>query len=198
VRPFASRRWPSLVAFVLVAGAYGRASAAIPAPSDPSLFWIGNLCAPWLVLSFLAGRAQRSLPLAVLAGALTDIACVVGFYFTFLSLDPSRFGLADATPLATVALTSLGDWLRFTAQWLLAAVAGGALYGALGLLWRRAHLLAAGLALALPFVAEPVLWIVREGRYEGPWPIWAVEVVVGLGVAAFAVARAGGAAQPRT
>lgn len=170
--PGRSRFQPSLVlaAFVLAGGLYGWATSRLPSPHDPSLFWVGNLCAPWLVLSFLAGRAQASLRLAVLAGILTDIACVSGFYLTFLTLGP-------LTPAA------FADWLRFCEQWLVAAVVGGAAYGALGWAWRRRHVLLAGLAVALPFIAEPLLWPLYDGHYRGPWFLWAAEVAVGAALA---------------
>lgn len=181
------------VAFAVAGGLYGRATASIPSPGDPGVFWVGNLCAPWCVLAFLAGRAQRSGRLAAFAGALADVACVAGFYLPFLTLDPQRLGLPRSTPLSTVALTSLGDWLRFCAGWFAVAVAGGAAYGILGHLWRRSHLLAAGLAVAAPFVAEPALWVLRNGRYEGPSVIWIAEVAFGLAVAGCMVVLARGA-----
>jgi hypothetical protein len=163
--------WLLVAAFLLAGGLFGRAMSTIPSPDSPSVFWIGNLCAPWLVLSFLAGRAQTAWPLALLSGVLTDVACVAGFYLTFLTIAP-----------LTVPL--IGHWLQFTAAWFVAAILGGATYGALGHLWHRSHSLAAGLALAAPFIAEPALWPLRTGRYQGPWPIWAAEVVVGATVAA--------------
>ncbi len=81
-----------LAAFVLGGGLYGLATSSIPSPYEVSAFWVGNLCAPWLVLSFLAGRTQRSWRWAVTAGALTDLACVGGFYLSFLTLDPLKLG----------------------------------------------------------------------------------------------------------
>lgn len=169
-----------LPAFVLAGGLYGFATSSIPSPHGVSAFWIGNLCAPWLVLAFLAGRTQRSWRWAVAAGALIDIACVVGFYLNALTLDPLELGLPASTSMLTIATTSFGRWLNYIAYWLLAAVLGGAIYGALGFWWRRSRLLVAGLALAAPFLVEPVLWPLRNGYYQGPWPLWAVEVVVGL------------------
>lgn len=177
------RRAAVLVACAAVGFLFGFGTSSIPSPHDVSVFWIGNLCAPWLVLSFFAGRMQRSLGWAVLAGVLVDVACVVGFYIRFLTLDPLKLGLPPATPLTTVATTSLRHWLFFIALWLAAGAVGGAVYGALGSSWRRSKPLAAGLAVALPFVAEPGLWPLRNGYYQGPWFIWAVEVAVGLAVA---------------
>jgi uncharacterized protein DUF6518 len=177
VAPPRVRPWLVVAGFVVAGGAYGWATSRIPSPHDPSAFWIGNLCAPWLVLSFLAGRAQTSRWIAVLAGALTDVACVAGFYLTFLTLGP-------------VTIASFGDWLRFSEQWLVAAVLGGAVYGALGNHWRRSHVLVAGLAVALPFAAEPVLWPLYDGRYRGPWFVWAGEAAAGLALGALVLGAA--------
>ena len=153
-----------------------------------TVFWVGNLCAPWLVLSFFAGRSQASWRWAAVAGALTDVACVGGFYLSFLTLDPARLGLPSSTPLASIALTSLARWVEFIAPWVLAAIVGGAVYGSLGHLWRRSRLLAAGLALAAPFIVEPALWPLRNRYYQGPWFLWASEMAVGLAVGGWAVA----------
>ena len=135
------------------------------------------------MLSFFAGRAQTSWRSALIAGALTDVACVGGFYLSFLTLDPVELGLSASTPLPTVAPTSLVRWLDFVAYWVLAGVIGGAVYGTLGRFWRRSRLLAAGLAVAAPFIAEPGLWPLRNGYYQGPWFLWAAQMVVGLAVA---------------
>lgn len=69
------------------------------------------------------------------------------------------------------------------AYWVLAGVIGGALYRTLGHFWRRSRVLAAGLAVAAPFIAEPGLWPLRNGYYQGPWFLWTAEIVVGLAVA---------------
>jgi hypothetical protein len=47
-----------LPAVVLLGGLYGYATSSIPSPRDVSVFWVGNFCAPWLVLAFAVGRTQ--------------------------------------------------------------------------------------------------------------------------------------------
>ncbi len=179
---------------------YGFATSHIPSPHVISVFWIGNLCAPWLVLAFFAGRTQSSARWAVLAGILTDVACAVGFYASFyallFSLDAARLGLHPAAPVSTVITTWLRTWVSFTFFWVLAAVAGGALYGLLGNWWRRRRSIVAGLAIALPFVVEPVLWPLKNRYYQGPWFIWAVEVAVGLAIAVWVIRSRKGYEQP--
>ena len=54
------RRLLLLVAFVSAAWVFGVLDSRIPMPSRPALFWAGNLGAPWLLLPFLVGWAQRS------------------------------------------------------------------------------------------------------------------------------------------
>jgi hypothetical protein len=112
---------------ILAGSLFGLGMSSIPSPHDVAIFWGGNFCAPWLVLAFLAGRAQRSWRLSALAG-----------------------------------------------------VAAGLVYGVFGFLGHRSRPLVAGLALALPFFVEPVLWPIRNGHYQGPSGLWAVEVSVGF------------------
>jgi hypothetical protein len=159
---------------------FGRAMSQIPIPRDAHVFWVGDLCAPWLVLAFLAGRVQRSWAWAVLGGAATDMGCVTGFYSEFLFISRESLGLPGATPWSTVAVTASEGWLVFISPWLGAAVLGGLVYGLLGWWWRTSRSFAAALALGLPFIAEPALWRLENGYYKGPWPIWAIEVTAGI------------------
>jgi Family of unknown function (DUF6518) len=154
------------VLFALAGGAYGFATSYLPMPTVATTFWVGNLCAPWLVLAFVAGRSQTSWLWAVLGGMLTDAACVFGFY------------LRDPDPVSMVTVNG---------QWFVAALLAGSIYGALGCWWRRSQSLAAGLGVAAGFIAEPVLWPIYHGFYQGPWTLWTAEILVGLGVAARAV-----------
>ncbi len=48
---------------------------------------------------------------------MADIACVVGFYCRFLTLDPNAFGLERSTDVITVALTSASHWIEFVSPW---------------------------------------------------------------------------------
>jgi hypothetical protein len=147
------------------------------------VFWVGNFCAPWLVLAFAAGHLQRGWAAAAAAGVMTELACVAGFYERFLVLPRESFGLPRTAPSATYVRTSLVHWLHFIAPWSAAALAAGLVYGLLGFAWRRFGGRAVGLALALPFLAEPGLWPLRNGYYQGPWTLWASEVAIGIGVA---------------
>jgi hypothetical protein len=182
-------RTAMLLMFAVAGAAFGFGMSSIPSPHDVSVFWVGNFCAPWLVLSFLAGRTQRSWPWAVAAGALTDIACVVGFYSRFLTFDATRWGLPLSASFADRVSVGFTHWFAFIAPWLLATLLGGGLYGVLGRWWRRSRSTAAGVGLALPFLAEPGLWPLRNGYYQGPWFLWATEVAVGVAVAGVILRR---------
>src|SRR5258705_10996629 len=86
-----------LGAFAIGGALFGFSVSSIPSPSDPTPFWVGNFSSPWALLAFLAGWSQRSWLRAAWAGAAGDIACVVGFYCRFLTLDPNAVGVAGST-----------------------------------------------------------------------------------------------------
>lgn len=121
-----------LTGSVVVGVVFGRVMSQIPSPTDVHVFWVGNLCAPWLVLAFLAGRVQSRWAWAVLAGVVTDVGCVTGFYSEFLFLPVTAYGSAPGTPLRFVVVTDIERWLIFIAPWVAAAVVGGLVYGLLG------------------------------------------------------------------
>ena len=171
------------LALVLLSGLggalFGVAVSHIPSPEDPALFWIGNFSAPWAVLPFLTGRVQRSWSLAAAAGLVADVACVAGFYGGFITADPGRLGLPASTPAVELALTGAERWIAFIAPWVVLAMATGLAYGALGFWWRQSRSLAAGVAVVVPFIAEPLLWRLYRGFLPGPVYVWLVELAVG-------------------
>jgi len=180
-----------LAVSVVVGILFGRAMSQIPIPRDARVFWLGNLCAPWLLLAFLAGVAQRGRVWGALAGAATNVGCVLGFYAEFLDFSRSSLGLPDGTPMSSVVAITVERQIVFMAPWLAAAVGGGLVYGLLGWWWRTARPLAAAVALGLPFITEPALWPLQYGVYRGPWPVWALEVAAGLALIALMAIRRG-------
>src|SRR5439155_16237191 len=143
----------------------GLALSSIPSPSNVRVFWAGNFSSPWPVLAFFAGWSQRSWIWAACTGAVAEVACVLGFYGRFVSLDPMRWGLPRSASWITVLTTSLGHWAVFIAPWVLVALLSGLLYGALGAWWGRSRSIVPGLALGLPFLVEPILWPLRNGYF---------------------------------
>ncbi len=174
---------------VMVGVLFGRLMSQISIPRDARVFWLGNLCAPWPLLAFLAGTVQWGRVWAVLAGAATDVGCVLGFYAEFLHFSRSILGLPDSTPMSSVVATAVERQIVFMAPWLVAAVAGGLVYGLLGWWWHTTRPLAAAVALGLPFLAEPALWPLQYGVYRGPWPVWVIEVAAGLALIALMATR---------
>src|SRR2546430_3209347 len=104
------RRLPLLLTFAIGGALFGAAVSHIPAPDDPALFWIGNFSAPWAVLPFLTGRAQRSWRWAAAAGLVADVACVAGFYGGFLTADPHPLRVPPSPPGTQPVITGLAGW----------------------------------------------------------------------------------------
>ena len=154
------RRLLLIVAFMLAGWAFGVLGSRIPMPSSSTVFWLGNLGSPWLVLPFLAGWVQRSRPWALAAGCVTSEASMVGFFLLGGAWGPASFA--------------------FVASWLLVGALAGLAYGPLGESWGRSRALPDGLALALPFIVEPWAWSSGLGVAQGRVPIWYVETAAGL------------------
>ncbi len=178
---------------MFVAALFGYAMARLPAPHEPSAFWIGNLSAPWAVLAFLAGSSQRRVVPAVLVAVLAEVACVVGFY----DLPGHLIGFCKGMSLAyclgapqgsspiSLELTLFQIWLRGSpAQWLIAGVGAGIVYGYLGAWWGRSRSVVPAALLALPFFVEPLAWQAYDDYLKGPAIIWLYEALVGAGLLA--------------
>lgn len=174
-----------LAAFVLAGFVYGLVVSHIPSPSTVGVFWVSNLSAPWLLLAFLAGWSQRSRLWAAVAGALTDVAAIAGFYLAFLLIDPGPGPFGRPTPTLTRIAENMGSWLGFIAPWLAYAVVAGLVFGLLGWWWGRSRSLLAGAAVCLAFVLEPVAWTLYDGHLPRPAVIWIAEAVVGLAALAW-------------
>jgi hypothetical protein len=169
-----------LVLSALAGALLGSFMSSLPAPSDVGTFWVGNFSAPWAVLAFGAGWAQRSRPWAAIGGVAAEAAIVAGFYAQFLVFDPDRLGLPRSTGLLTLVETGLSQWLWFIAPWVAVAIGAGVLYGLLGRWWGQSRAIVAGVAIALPFFVEPVAWRAYDGFAKGPLVVWFVEIAVGI------------------
>jgi len=164
----AMRRPPrTLVAFVAAGWAFGLLDSRIPMPSSSTVFWAGNLGAPWLVLPFLTGWTRPSRRWALLGGALTCVAAMIGF-----------FGPGSGWGPASTA---------FVAGWIVAGALAGRLYGRFGFTWARLRTLWDGLALAVPFICEPLVWSWGLGYSQGRLPIWYAELAAGLALLVWVV-----------
>ncbi|TQM55238.1 hypothetical protein [Humibacillus xanthopallidus] len=193
-------RWVSalLVLLALVLGyAYGWVASAIPSPSDPDVFWVANLAAPFVVLPFVVAawvgcRRASGLPGAVSLGALTGAGMVAGFYGLHrVGRDPS----ADPGQVETLA-GAYARWLSTFVlgrpggiPWLTIGVVCGCAAGVLAWLWTRRGARWAGLLAVSPLLLEPLARMALGARgipLAGGYPrlpgnltIWALEAVVG-------------------
>ncbi len=171
--------------------ALGWLMSSLPAPSEVGAFWAGNFSAPWAVLAFGAGWAQRSRLWAAVGGVAAEVACVAGFYGQFLVgdvVDPRRLGFVDSTDALTLVGPAVSQWLWFIAPWVVVAVGAGVVYGLLGRWWGESRSIVAGVAIALPFIVEPAAWRVYVGVGQGPLVLWLAEVAVGIAILGWVIA----------
>ncbi len=173
-----------LVLSALAGALLGLFMSSLPAPSDTGTFWVGNFSAPWAVLAFGAGWAQRSRLWAAIGGVAAEVAIVAGFYASVLAgpiVDPwGHFGPPPYPGLLTVIETGLSAWLWAISSWVVPAIGAGVVYGLLGRWWGQSRSIVAGVAIALPFFVEPVAWRVYDGFAKGPLVVWFVEIAVGI------------------
>ena len=105
---------------------------------------------------------------------------MAGFYGGPVFDPRGLFGPAPYPGLLTVIETGLSRWLWFIAPWVVVAIGAGVLYGLLGRWWGQSRSIVAGVAIALPFIVEPVAWRVYDGFARGPLVVWFVEIAVGI------------------
>lgn len=157
-----------LVAGVVSFAAYD----ALPAPWDR----LGGSAGLWCLLTWWAGRRVRppSLPWAALAGLVTQLCLLAGFYG------------------ALVVLAGRGEDPRRVLAWAVLALLAGPLFGALGTLrWVRGWPASASAALAGAAVALEPLVGVAESTGPADEDLWwcAAAAVLGLVVAAAGAPR---------
>ena len=148
---------------------------------------IGNASAPWVVIPFLAGTRYRSLAWGLLVGVGATLAAFAGFY----TAEAAVLDLGTNSWTHALSLT-LGSG-RIYEEW---GLLSGALYGALGSLWATRRWLAAGAAVGLAFIFEPlIVWFLSHaGIWAGddllarPW-MWLTEIAIGVAAIAYIAAR---------
>jgi hypothetical protein len=187
------RPWVLLVSCALAGLVLGGLMSSLRAPPSVTTFWVGNLSSPWAVLAYLAGWSQRSRGWAAISGVAAEVACVAGFYGEFLVgdlVDPRRLGFIDSTDALTLIGTAVSQWLWFIAPWVVVAIGAGVVYGLVGRWWGESRSIVAGVAIAMPFILEPVAWRVYVGFGQGPLVLWFAEFAFGVAILVWFVSRA--------
>jgi hypothetical protein len=148
---------------------------------------IGNASAPWVLIPFLAGTRFRSVWHGILIGAAATLAAFAGFY----TAEAAVLDLGTHSWARDLQLT-LGSG-RLYEEW---GLLSGALYGGLGSLWATRRWPAAGAAVGLAFICEPlIVWILEHAGIWGggdllgrPW-MWLTEIAIGMAAIAWFAAR---------
>lgn len=197
-----------LLALAIVGYLWGALTTSIPAPEDSSIFWLGNLAAPYLVLPFLAGTWGFRAPVAVLAGVVTSCAGIAGFYqlHNVGDVTASQLDLPASMTARDVVLEAYSRWFSTFvlgqpggAPWLTIAAIGGGIAGLLGFLYAVKGVRLAAVLVACSLLVEPAVYVAGSGgglpvlgRYSLASPnvlIWAVEALVGMTALALVVRR---------
>lgn len=190
-----------LLLIALAAYAYGRVSAELPAPSDPSRFWLGNFGAPYLLLPFLAGAWRFGLVGSMVAGGLAGASLIAGFYdvIAVAGNTSMMMDLPLDTPEPTRIATAYGRWLSTFIlgqpggiPWLTIAIGCGALLGLVGRHWQTSGSRLAAAVPVMPFLAEPLVYVLHletrvfpaDGYAIDPLNVamWLAEALVGVGL----------------
>ncbi len=194
----ASDRRPSIPTPVRVcviavgAYAYGFIAEHLPAAqTDATIFWIGNLAAPFVLIPFLAG-AWHFRPVAASAvGALAGVAAVAGFYdlVAVARTTAVEQGLPTSTPTGTVIAQAYANWFRNLLlgdpggrPWLAVALVTGLIFGYLGYTWARKGSRLAASAVAAVFIVEPLVHVAGHRYNLRPLnlSIWGLEALIGV------------------
>jgi Family of unknown function (DUF6518) len=177
------------VTVLVGAACFGLLMAAIKGQGADARDAFGNLSAPWLLLSFVAGACAARIRVAALVGLAAALTALAAFYIgESVILDLGRHSW----------ITDLNLTMRAGRIYFVQAVVSGPLLGGLGGVWakRRSALVAA--AVALLFAFEPLtVWLYerRTGSSGGAGALthyrwmWIGEVLLGLIAAAFVTAR---------
>jgi hypothetical protein len=147
--------------------------------SWPWSWQVAGLSAPWLVLPFLLGMAQRTPRRAMLVGATTAVTAVAAYCAMILS--PME-GTHLTSPLTQIVDTTRSQW-----PWFLGALVVAPLYGLLGHRWRTRRTAWCVGVLVATVCLEPVARVL-VGQLQPDRTVWLAEVACGLAAATAVVA----------
>ena len=183
--------WRRRLAIVLAGAAgFGLLMAVIKGQGAGARDALGNISAPWLLLSFLAGSTFARVRVAALLGLVAALAALAAFYAgesVILDLGPHSW------------LTDLNLTMRAGGYYFIQGLVSGPIFGALGGLWARRRSATVGVVPALLFALEPLIVLVYQRSTGGspteagllthyPW-MWATEVLAGVAAVTLIVRR---------
>ena len=147
----------------------------------PWAFAVSAMSAPWLLLPFVFGAAQRQGRPAMLLGLVVTVSALTGYFA--LTLSPLEGVPLSHFPADLVAL------VRSNLRNIVGGLVTGPTFGLLGHRWRTTRSLSAAGLVAAAFCLEPLARL-ATGQLSWPSIVWGIEVAVGACLGGcFVVAR---------
>jgi hypothetical protein len=206
------RRWVPGTALrlcvIVVAGyLYGLGTTHLPAPDTGSVFWLGNLGAPYVLIPFLAGAWRFRAKVAPFAGAIGAAAAVAGFYhfLTVGNVVNMQLDLPVTVTARSVVIRAYANWFRTFLlgdpggrPWLSVAIIVGLIFGYLGYRWWQKGDRLGVIIVAAVLIAEPLVYLsglndrILGTGYElhaSNVVIWSIEALVGVALLVWGLRR---------
>jgi hypothetical protein len=166
-----------------------------PASLQTAGLWtvsLSLLSAPWLVLAFAIGCAERRAGRAALVGLVATLAALAGYFL--MIMGPFEGGQSSLN------WRELHGLLLSNGRNIGGGLVTGPLFGFLGQRWRTRRAWMSAVFVVGALCLEPLAQTLAGNHYRGASYVWAAEVLVGLAMAAhFVLARrhdGGGMAGP--
>jgi hypothetical protein len=141
---------------------------------------LGNISAPWLLLSFVAGASVVRVRLAALTGLGAALTALAAFYVA----ESALLDLGAHSWITDLSLT-----VRAGRFYFVGSVVSGPVFGALGGIWAKRRSATVAACFALLFALEPLAVWASQRRIGGQvgsgeltsytW-MWMGEVMIGL------------------
>ena len=152
-----------------------------------SMAWLGSwtstaaqVSAPWLILPFVAGMTQERPRRAMALGLVVTAAALFGYFamtYSPMEIHPWTF---HRFTTGMIAVTTRG-W--YNPVYIVSGLVTGPLFGLLGQRWRVRRSWVSAALVAGVLCLEPLARL-SVGQLMPPAPVWTVEVVTGVVVAA--------------
>lgn len=170
-----------IIAVILIAVAFGTATAVLKGDDAGLRDVVGNISAPWLLLPYFAGTLTRSGIRGALMGATASLVALLAFYIT----EAFVLELGGHPVLTNLALTLGAGRMYFAA-----GAVCGPVFGAIGGIRTRFRAVITAAVVALALVGEPLAvfaWLAHVGvspsdtGFVVQYPaLWIGEAALGL------------------